>query len=508
MTSPQVKQDPTYLLGISSRTETNTCSKAAKITCIALAIIVFLASALLTVYLFQDYGARSYSVFCGGILLSAALSFLSLKFHCQTRTLTWRLDKAIPITGEGTFAERRAASVGGILTDTCMSQLSVIEGNPERVAAKAKVVEFLNNPGSDTMTPYEQRAMGILLGMACGDAIGAPFEFLPFKPEGYQKSGQKVSMSPAGFTGMTQIHNRFHLAPGQWTDDTSMGLCVADSLLEEESYLNNRQLMQAFKDWWDHGYNNAFTKGEPHRSIGLGGNIRMALEAFNEERHSTETDYSTQTGDKYTSGNGSLMRLGAVVIGHINFDIAQERAREQSKVTHRGDEAAGCCELMAYLLVIALELEEEDPKNRKDALFASLSAYKGEVESVSSLSDSLPRVCNAQDPSKVENWNWKDDNFTFNRERLEAQPGYIGSYAMDALAMALHCVYTTDTFEEAVLKAATRGGDADTVGAITGQLAGALYGVRAIPKSWLDAVHQWDRGGEIATRAYLLAQSD
>merc|ERR1712176_1145432 len=83
------------------------------------------------------------------------------------------------------------------------------------------------------------------------------------------------------------------------------------------------------------------------------------------------------------------------------------------------------------------------------------------------------------------------------------QPGYVGSYAMDAVSMALHCVYTTRSFEEATLKAANLRGDSDTVCAVVGQLAGALYGVSAIPEEWLARVQQWD-GGSISARALML----
>ncbi len=71
--------------------------------------------------------------------------------------------------------------------------------------------------------------------------------------------------------------------------------------------------------------------------------------------------------------------------------------------------------------------------------------------------------------------------------------------------MALHCVYTTKSFEEAILKAVAHGGDDDSVGAIAGQIAGAIYGLQAIPEKWRKEVEQWD-GGEIATRGFLLSQ--
>ena len=101
-------------------------------------------------------------------------------------------------------------------------------------------------------------------------------------------------------------------------------------------------------------------------------------------------------------------------------------------------------------------------------------------------------------------WNWRDDGHRYNQERCLSDPKYIGSYAMDAVAMAMHCVYTTSTFAEATLKAANMRGDSDSVGAVVGQLAGALYGVTSVPEAWLCRLQQWDGGGTIAARAGLL----
>lgn len=73
--------------------------------------------------------------------------------------------------------------------------------------------------------------------------------------------------------------------------------------------------------------------------------------------------------------------------------------------------------------------------------------------------------------------------------------------------MALHCLYTTNSFAEATLKAANLRGDSDSVCAVTGQLAGALYGASAIPPDWLDCIRKWD-GGSIAARALMLHEHE
>jgi len=105
------------------------------------------------------------------------------------------------------------------------------------------------------------------------------------------------------------------------------------------------------------------------------------------------------------------------------------------------------------------------------------------------------------DPNR--NWNWKADDFRYSEKRAKSNPGYIGSYAMDALAMSFHILWSTTSFSEALLKAVNLRGDADTVGAIVGQIAGIFYGCSHIPASWKKTVTQWDNH-EIAYRAYRL----
>jgi len=105
------------------------------------------------------------------------------------------------------------------------------------------------------------------------------------------------------------------------------------------------------------------------------------------------------------------------------------------------------------------------------------------------------------DPNR--NWNWKTDEFKYSPYRVESNPTYIGSYAMDGLAMALHILWTTTSFSEAILKAVNLRGDADTVAAIVGQIAGCFYGCSQIPNEWKECVAQWDNH-EIALRALRL----
>ncbi len=102
-------------------------------------------------------------------------------------------------------------------------------------------------------------------------------------------------------------------------------------------------------------------------------------------------------------------------------------------------------------------------------------------------------------------WNWKSSEFTYSKTRTKQQPGYIGSYCMDALSMALHTVWHTSNFHELALMNANIGGDCDTVGAIAGQIGGAIYGVdEKMLKLYGEMVDSQSRAYDVFLRAYKL----
>ena len=325
----------------------------------------------------------------------------------------------------------------------------------------------------------ELSCIGSMLGMAIGDAMGARVEFLPLNYQ-YNK------ITDMGDT----TSGKFNLEPGQWTDDTSMGLCIADSLITKKGEFHPRDIMMRFILWWNYGYNNAFRNSIPRHSVGLGGNISGSI--FNYISNFGKDKY-TKSGNKYTSGNGSIMRNAAIPICyHYDINLARKYANLQSKITHQGDEAAYCCELLTYIIVKILK------GNDLKEILNNLGEFKCECESVNYLANSKQ-----EGNDKNRNWNWKDKNFTYSEERVRKNPGYIGSYCMDGLSMALHVLYTTNSFKDAILKAVNLRGDADSVGSVVGQIAGAFYGVNNIPNDWIQKIQKWDNN-EIALRGYLL----
>ena len=331
-------------------------------------------------------------------------------------------------------------------------------------------------------TILEKAAIGCIVGMAIGDAMGARVEFHPLSYD-----YNEIKDMGKGIGG------HFKLKPGQWTDDTSMGLCLADSLIENNGNFIPRDIMVRLILWWKCGYNNCFRFDKERKSrvsVGLGKNTSASFSSF---INNHALDEFTKYGNTAINGNGSIIRNAAIPICYFGQSNPLKFAELQSKITHKGNEAAGCCQLLTFIIMEIFK--EENLKNILDNLYNN---FNSEYESVKYLTYSLP-----EDKNTEINWNWKDKNFRYNKRRVEFNRGYIGSYCMDCMAMALHILYTTNSFKEAILKSANLRGDADSLCAVVGQIAGAYYKIDSIPKEWIKALNQWDHN-EIALRGYIL----
>lgn len=280
------------------------------------------------------------------------------------------------------------------------------------------------------MSPtLSDRYRGCLLGLACGDAVGTTVEFQPRN----------------SFTPVTDMvgGGPFSLKPGQWTDDTSMALCLAESLLQKRGFDATDQ-MGRYLNWWNWGY--LSSTGD---CFDIGTTVRSAL-----ERYQSHGDPFAGDTAPDTAGNGSLMRLAPVV---LFFYPDRKRIRDfaalSSRTTHGAAEAVECCQVLADIIGNALT-----------------GASKADVLHVSS------------------------EQLTEAKVIALAQGTYQGKarsevsgtgYSVASLEAALWCFHQTDSFTDAVLAATNLGDDADTTAAIVGQVAGAFYGVQAIPSAWL-----------------------
>lgn len=281
-----------------------------------------------------------------------------------------------------------------------------------------------------------ERFRGALLGLAVGDALGTTLEFR--QPGSFEPIDDMVGGGPFG------------LESGQWTDDTSMALCLATSLLECGGFDATDQ-MQRYVRWWDEGY-----MSSTGFCFDIGNTVLAALERFCEDGN----PYAGST-DRYSAGNGSLMRLAPVPMFSVSDATeAINMAAKSSRTTHQAQEAVDSCRYFAGLLVGALH-----GINKEKLLSPGYCPAEGLWES-DPLAARIARVAAG--------------SFKFRHPPDIRGTGYV----VESLEAALWAFFRSDNFREGALLAANLGNDADTTAAIYGQIAGAHYGIQAIPATW------------------------
>ena len=266
----------------------------------------------------------------------------------------------------------------------------------------------------------------------------------------------------------------FHLPVGAWTDDTSMALCLAESLVERRAFDPIDQL-ERYVRWYREGH-----WSSTGRCFDIGIATRTALERF-------ERTHEPFPGDAYpkAGGNGPLMKLAPVARAYARRpEDAVGYAAESARTTHGAPEAVHASRYFAGLLVGALNGAASETLLRS-----------GRFEPVTGMWER-------------ESLHWKVTPIA-QGSFLAKEPPAIrgGGYVLHALEAALWAVESTETLEDAVLAAVNLGDDADTTAAIAGQLAGAVYGVEAIPGRWLETLFMCDEITEMADRLFELAFS-
>lgn len=278
------------------------------------------------------------------------------------------------------------------------------------------------------------RRLASMVGLAVGDAVGTTNEFRD--PGRFEPITDMVGGGPFG------------LPPGAWTDDTSMALCLAESLVECGRF-DSADQMRRYVRWWREGH-----LSSTGRCFDIGITTRGALMRFEESGDPIAGDSAPDS-----AGNGSVMRLAPLVAYFAGLpEEAVRWARESSRTTHGTAECVDGCELLARLL---------------------LRGYRGEhiigsLEPGPEWSDGLCAVA-AMDGA-----------------RDDSAPHRATGYVVHTLACARWCVARGLDFREAVLLAANLGDDADTVAAVTGQLAGARWGMAGIPAEWVERLARRD----------------
>ncbi len=286
------------------------------------------------------------------------------------------------------------------------------------------------------------KCKGALLGLAVGDALGTTLEF----------------KSPGSFTPLTDMIGGgvFNLKVGKWTDDTSMALCLADSLIAKEEFDSSDQLDRYLR-WMKHGYNSS-----TGTCFDIGNATRQALYVYERTQQPYCGDHSRDS-----AGNGSIMRLAPISIRYFNdSEQLAKYASLSSQTTHAAPQCIDACIYMAML--IAGAIKGFDKETLLSPLFATEPGFWGE---------------HALDPSirAIAEGSFK---------RLNPPDIYASGYVVKTLEAALWAFYRTSNFESGALKAVNLGDDADTVGAVYGQIAGAYYGMSGIPERWLRKLHR------------------
>jgi len=279
------------------------------------------------------------------------------------------------------------------------------------------------------------RYRGAMLGLAAGDALGTTLEFT--RPGSFTPIHDMVGGGP------------FRLRAGEWTDDTSMALCLAESLIECGEF-NARDQLARYVKWKREGH-----LSSTGRCFDIGGTVAKALTRFERNIEPWASD------DTNSAGNGSLMRLAPVPL-FFGSDPqgAVAYAAASSRTTHGHPEAVDACRYFAALIVGALRGQA-----REDLLRPTFSPVDG-LWDLYPLTDAIAQVASG----------------SFLRKDPPAIRG--DGYVTRSLEAALWAFAKSTCFEDGALLAVNLGEDADTTGAVYGQLAGAYYGVDAIPKTW------------------------
>ncbi len=275
------------------------------------------------------------------------------------------------------------------------------------------------------------RYRGCLLGLAAGDAVGTTVEFCQrgsFEPV--------VDMVGGG---------PFNLKAGQWTDDTSMALCLGTSLLHAGGF-DPADQMDRYLKWRDSGYLSSNGK-----CFDIGNTVGFAL-----QQYAMSAEPFSGSTDEHSAGNGSIMRLAPVSMYYspdeasvINF------SGESSRTTHGAAECVDACRFFGLVITRAL-------------------AGKSKVEILAACP---PDVVGTETIREIANGAYRD----------KAESDIVGNgYVVRSLEAALWCFWNTSSFEAAILKATNLGDDADTTAAICGQVAGAFYGESGIPDGWIE----------------------
>ena len=285
---------------------------------------------------------------------------------------------------------------------------------------------------------------GIIFGHAVADALGVPVEF---------KSREELKKNPV--TDM-RAYGTYNQPKGTWSDDTSLTLCTFESIAEKQD-VHLEDIMKRF-GWY---LNNAYMT--PHGDMfDIGITTRNAI-----WQYLYGDKYPYGSSDVNSNGNGSLMRIIPVTLFHVFKKQSPVKYRDDihnvSALTHAHPRSLIGCGI--YDFVLQEIIKNPSKESVRNGLDNAYSVYK--------LNDEIKTYTRL---------------FKYDFALLPESEIKSTGYVVDSLEAAIWCLLNTKSYKECVLKAVNLGKDTDTVGAIAGGLAGALYGYDSIPKEWLNAL--------------------
>lgn len=306
-----------------------------------------------------------------------------------------------------------------------------------------------------------EKIKAVLFGVAVGDALGVPVEF--------STRLERHSSPVREMIG----YGTYNQPPGTWSDDSSLTFCLAEALCQE---FNLQKVAQNFVRWLLEGfwtpYGNAFD---------VGNTTYEAVERLNRG----VSPLKSGNTDEHSNGNGSLMRILPLLFYIHNKPIAEryELTKQVSAITHAHIRSVVAC---FYYLEYALHL-----LNGKDKFEAYYTLQKEFAGVLKQFQVSLQEI------------NYFNRLLQSDISQLSETEIKSSGYVLHTLEASIWCLLTTNNYKDAVLKAVNLGGDTDTTGAVTGGLAGLLYGFEAIPSEW---IQQLARHKDIETLAEKLNQ--
>jgi ADP-ribosylglycohydrolase len=309
-----------------------------------------------------------------------------------------------------------------------------------------------------TMNEALTKIKSILFGVAVGDALGVPVEF---------KSRQEIKNKPV--TDMIG-YGTYNLPPGTWSDDSSLTFCLAEALTGD---FDVNTIGQNFVKWY---YNNYWTPLGNVFDVGIA--TKKAIERL---AKGVQADLAGNF-DTSSNGNGSLMRILPLLLYLFDKPISEryEITKQVSSITHGHIRSVIAC---FYYLEFARQLStKKDKREAYHTLQIDITDY------LMSMGVDSTEVAYFDRLLKQKIYELSEENI-------------LGSgYVLHTLEASIWCLLTTNNYQDALLKAVNLGEDTDTTGAVTGGLAGILYGFDAIPKHWLNQIARYKDIENLAER--------